>query len=74
MLTFRCLPIQSLWDHSITDKVCNINSEQFFLGTITTHFILDVIILLLPLIEVFRLRMKLAQKMAVAALFLLGTM
>ncbi|KAH8758002.1 hypothetical protein F5883DRAFT_502585 [Diaporthe sp. PMI_573] len=73
MLTFRCVPVQSLWDHSITDKVCNINSEQFFLGTIMTHFLLDIIILLLPLIEVFRLRMHLAQKIAVAALFLLGT-
>lgn len=74
MLTFRCVPVASLWDYSITDKVCNINSDQFFLGTITTHFILDVIILVLPLIEVFQLRMRLGQKLAVACLFLLGTM
>lgn len=72
MLTFRCVPVQSLWDYSITDKVCNIDSGKFFMGTITTHFLLDIIILILPLIEVFRLRMRLGQKLAVAALFLIG--
>ncbi|KAG9497334.1 hypothetical protein J7337_012129 [Fusarium musae] len=73
MLTFRCVPVQSLWDYTITDKVCNINSDQFFLGTITTHFIMDIIILILPIIEVFRLRLKTGQKLAIGALFLLGT-
>ncbi|KAG5789542.1 hypothetical protein H9Q69_011403 [Fusarium xylarioides] len=73
MLTFRCVPVQSLWDYTITDKVCNINSDQFFLGTITTHFIMDIIILVLPIIEVFRLRLKMGQKLAIGALFLLGT-
>ncbi|KAJ4029935.1 hypothetical protein NW761_011695 [Fusarium oxysporum] len=73
MLTFRCVPVQSLWDYTITDKVCNINSDQFFLGTITTHFIMDIIILVLPIIEVFRLRLRTGQKLAIGALFLLGT-
>jgi hypothetical protein len=74
MLIFRCVPVQSLWDYSITDKVCNIDSSKFFLGTITTHFLMDIVILALPLIEVFHLRMKIGQKMAVAGLFLIGTM
>lgn len=74
MLIFRCVPVQSLWDLTITDKVCNINPDQFFLGTITTHFILDIIILTLPIIEVVQLRMRTAQKVAVAALFLIGIM
>ncbi|KAH7207821.1 uncharacterized protein BKA55DRAFT_657506 [Fusarium redolens] len=73
MLTFRCVPVQSLWDYTITDKVCNINSDQFFLGTITTHFIMDIAILALPIIEVFRLRLRTGQKLAIGALFLLGT-
>ncbi|RFN43412.1 hypothetical protein FIE12Z_12352 [Fusarium flagelliforme] len=72
MLTFRCVPVQSLWDYTITDKVCNINSGQFFLGTITTHFIMDIFILVLPIIEVVKLRLPTGQKAAIAALFLLG--
>ncbi|EMT62844.1 hypothetical protein NOF04DRAFT_9518 [Fusarium oxysporum II5] len=73
MLTFRCVPVQSLWDYTITDKVCNIDSDKFFLGTITAHFIIDIIILVLPIIEVFRLRLRTGQKLAIGALFLLGT-
>lgn len=74
MLIFRCVPVQSLWDYTITNKVCNIDSAKFFLGTITTHFLLDIIILVLPVIEVFNLRMRMAQKVAVSGLFLVGTM
>ncbi|KAF5025375.1 hypothetical protein F66182_2540 [Fusarium sp. NRRL 66182] len=72
MLIFRCVPTQSIWDLTITDKVCNINSGQFFLGTITTHFLMDIAILILPVIEVFRLRLRAGQKLAIAALFLIG--
>ena len=74
MLTFRCIPVQSLWDYKITDKVCNIDSDKFFLATITTHFLLDIIILTLPVIEVSRLHMRMGQKIAVAGLFLVGIM
>ncbi|KAF4452168.1 hypothetical protein F53441_4906 [Fusarium austroafricanum] len=73
MLTFRCVPVQSLWDYTIKDKVCNIDSEKFFLGTITTHFIMDVAILVLPIIEVVRLTLPTGQKLAIGALFLLGS-
>ncbi|VUC23772.1 unnamed protein product [Clonostachys rosea] len=73
MLIFRCVPVQSIWDKTITDSVCNINSGQFFFGTIITHFIMDVIILTLPIIEVYRLRLRLGQKLAIIALFVLGT-
>lgn len=74
MLTFRCVPVQSLWDYSITDKVCNLDSGEFFLGTITTHFIMDIAILILPIIEVARLSLPTGQKLAITALFLLGAM
>jgi hypothetical protein len=74
MLIFRCVPVQSIWDHTITGKVCNINSGQFFLGTITTHFLMDLAILVLPIIEVARLTLPKGQKLAIAALFLLGSM
>ncbi|WZH47754.1 uncharacterized protein QYS62_008913 [Fusarium acuminatum] len=73
MLIFRCIPVQSIWDHTITGKVCNINSGQFFLGTITTHFLMDLAILVLPIIEVVRLTLPKGQKLAIAALFLLGS-
>jgi hypothetical protein len=73
MLTFRCVPARAVWDKAIP-AVCNIDSNKFFLATITTHFILDMIILVLPIVPVFRLRLPLHQKLAVVGFFLLGIM
>jgi hypothetical protein len=74
MVTFRCVPVQAYWDTSIKDAVCNINDAQFFFGTCLTHFFLDVFILALPVIEVFKLRLRLTQKIAITALFVVGFM
>lgn len=38
------------------------------------HFLLDVIILALPVVEVSRLRLRMGQKIAIIALFLVGVM
>lgn len=74
MLTFRCVPTRAIWDKSITDAVCNIDSDKFFLGTITTHFLLDVAILVTPIVPVFGLHLRFQQKLAIVGFFLLGTM
>ncbi|KAF1949150.1 hypothetical protein CC80DRAFT_497734 [Byssothecium circinans] len=73
MLTFRCVPTRAIWDKSIKDAVCNIDSDKFFMGTITTHFLLDVAILVLPIVPVFKLRLRLQQKLGIVGFFLLGT-
>ncbi|KAM0340380.1 hypothetical protein ACHAPU_010516 [Fusarium lateritium] len=72
MVIFHCLPVQAYWDKSIEGAVCKINDSQFFFGTCLTHFILDVVILALPVIEVFKLRLRLGQKIAITALFVVG--
>ncbi|KAF5685601.1 integral membrane protein [Fusarium circinatum] len=72
MVIFHCIPVQAYWDKSIKDAVCKINDSQFFFATCLTHFILDVVILALPVIEVFKLRLRLGQKIAITALFALG--
>jgi hypothetical protein len=74
MLIFRCVPTRAIWDETITDAVCNIDGDKFFLATITTHFLLDVVILVLPIVPVFKLRLRLQQKLAIVGFFLLGTM
>ncbi|KAM0544715.1 hypothetical protein ACHAPJ_011702 [Fusarium lateritium] len=72
MVIFHCVPVQAYWDKSIEGATCKINDSQFFFGTCLTHFILDVVILALPVIEVFKLRLRLGQKIAITALFVVG--
>ncbi|RGP77199.1 integral membrane [Fusarium longipes] len=72
MVTFHCIPVQAYWDKSIEGAVCKINDSQFFFGTCLTHFALDIVILALPIIEVFKLRLRMGQKVAITALFVIG--
>lgn len=72
MVIFHCIPVQAYWDKTIDGAVCKINDSQFFFGTCLTHFALDVVILTLPIIEVFKLRLRLGQKVAITALFVIG--
>lgn len=72
MLLFRCSPVRAYWDKEIPGEICPINEVTFYFATIFTHMILDIIILVLPIIEVFKLRLRLGQKIGVAALFLIG--
>lgn len=74
MLVFRCVPTQAIWDKTITDAVCHINSDKFFLSTIATHFLIDVAILALPMVPISTLRVGFQQKLAVVCFFLLGIM
>ncbi|KAH6989552.1 hypothetical protein BKA56DRAFT_576029 [Ilyonectria sp. MPI-CAGE-AT-0026] len=71
MLIFRCIPVQYYWDKSIQGS-CKISDTQFFFGTVFTHFLMDVVILILPVVEVFKLRLRLGQKLAISGLFIIG--
>lgn len=74
MTIFRCLPVQAYWDKTIPHAVCRIRDTEFFFSTVLTHFLMDLAILVLPIIEVFKLRLRIGQKIAVAALFIVGSM
>lgn len=73
MVIFHCIPVQAYWDKSIKNARCEINDAQFFFGTVLTHFVMDVIILVLPTIELSRLHLPLGQKLAVMGLFVIGS-
>ncbi|KAH6886981.1 hypothetical protein B0T10DRAFT_461443 [Thelonectria olida] len=74
MVIFRCIPVQAYWDKTIPHAACRIKDTEFFFGTVLTHMLMDVAILVLPIFEVFRLRLRLGQKLAIAALFIVGAM
>ena len=59
------------WDKTIESGSC-INEVQFFKINGIANLILDVIVLGLPLAMVWRLQMKMQQKLALSGIFLLG--
>jgi hypothetical protein len=65
------VPVQGFWDRSI-DARCDINDSKFFFGTVLAHLVLDVVILALPVIQVYQLKLPVSQKIAISAMFTFG--
>lgn len=73
MTIFHCVPPQAFWDTSVENARCDIDNSKFFFGTTLTHLLIDVAILLLPIIQVRRLKLRTGQKIGVIGLFMFGT-
>ncbi|KAF4969026.1 hypothetical protein FSARC_3680 [Fusarium sarcochroum] len=72
LLTLQCIPTQAYWDVARRDLDCHVKTATYFYSTVLTHAILDIVILVLPLLEVFKMHLPLGQKIAVMALFGFG--
>ncbi|KAM5349920.1 hypothetical protein ACJ41O_006425 [Fusarium nematophilum] len=47
---FQCFPPHYFWDKSIDGK-CTVDPAKFFLGSVSTHLVLDVALMILPASE-----------------------
>lgn len=74
LLTLQCLPTSAYWDIDRRATHCHVNNTTYFFSTGLTHAALDIIILVLPVIEVVKMHLPTGQKIAVIALFGFGTL
>lgn len=74
LVIFQCVPVEAIWDKTIPDPTCNIDTSKFFFGTVLTHCLMDIAIVLLPAFPVVKMQLPPAQKIAVIGLFACGTM
>ncbi|KAL8824775.1 MAG: hypothetical protein Q9191_004828 [Dirinaria sp. TL-2023a] len=68
---FSCNPVNGFWDKTYTKSKC-INTKKFFVGNAVPNIVTDIVILTLPLREVWRLNTQRHQKIALSITFLLG--
>ncbi|KAF9774447.1 hypothetical protein IL306_007524 [Fusarium sp. DS 682] len=68
------MPTSAYWDLARRATHCHVTSNIYFFSTGLTHAILDIVILVLPLIEVIKMHLPLGQKIAVMALFGFGSL
>ena len=71
MTVFHCYPIQGYWDKTIGAK-CTINDQKYFGGSVTTHLVMDIIILAIPVPYIHKLQMSIYQKISILGMFLCG--
>ena len=67
---FSCQPINGFWDITIPSKC--VNTRSFFIGNSVPNLLMDVLILSLPLNNVWKLQMSTKNKILVSSLLLLG--
>jgi hypothetical protein len=70
---FNCQPIAKNWDITITDGKC-INVAKILMTHGSLNIVTDIAMLVLPITLVRKLKMSMKQKVALAALFMTGTL
>lgn len=67
---FSCKPVSGFWDRGI--RPACINTKAFLIGNAVPNIVTDIVILGLPMPEIWRLNTQKHQKMALSVIFLLG--
>lgn len=68
---WQCDPIRAFWDREIEGSKC-VDSLSFWLSFSIINIITDVLILILPMQQVLRLKLKKRDKIALNLVFVLG--
>ncbi|KAL4986733.1 hypothetical protein BDW68DRAFT_162676 [Aspergillus falconensis] len=71
IIALQCIPLEALWDNSITDKKC-MGSAVVFISTGALTIVCDSLILLLPVQIVMGLQAKTARKLALLGILCFG--
>lgn len=71
VVVFQCTPVHKSWSPFMTGGTC-VDKAKFFIGNAVPNIINDVMILTLPVYEVWKLQVSRSQKNAIAGAFLLG--
>ena len=66
----QCVPLERSWNKTI-DGTC-IDSSKFWLANAVLNISTDAVVLVLPIREVFKLLLKLQEKIMLYSVFLLG--
>jgi hypothetical protein len=66
----QCVPIAASWDNSIHAQC--INKGVFWIAFAIMNILTDVLVLALPIPQIFRLHLKLREKLMLSGVFLLG--
>ncbi|CAM1500530.1 Fc.00g096920.m01.CDS01 [Cosmosporella sp. VM-42] len=68
---FQCQPLAYYWDRSIEGK-CNIDPSKFYIGSVASHLVIDIVLMILPAVQINHLKIPLAQRVAVTVMFMFG--
>ncbi|KAF7560213.1 hypothetical protein G7046_g3921 [Stylonectria norvegica] len=68
---FQCQPLAYYWDRTIDGK-CNIDPSKFYIGSVASHLVIDIVLMVLPAVQINHLKIPLAQRVAITVMFMFG--
>ncbi|RFU24776.1 hypothetical protein B7463_g11559, partial [Scytalidium lignicola] len=71
VVSFQCLPVISVWDVTIQGRC--IDSQAFVYAVAATAIFEDIVIMLMPILELKNLNLDLRKKIALMLIFFLGS-
>lgn len=69
----QCIPIESLWDPSITDKTC-LDSHKLLTANAALGIVSDFLIFLWPVAPLWKVKLPLSQRVHLVAVFSFGVL
>ncbi|KAI0812924.1 hypothetical protein GGR55DRAFT_687821 [Xylaria sp. FL0064] len=67
---FSCTPVHGFWDIDVPSKC--VNSKWFFIGNAIPNILADLLLLILPIRDVWKLQLSRVSKIGVSGMFILG--
>ncbi|KAF5572320.1 L-fucose permease [Fusarium pseudoanthophilum] len=67
----QCIPTQAFWELSIRpNATCFIKTNKYIFGSVLSHIILDLFIIILPIMQIKKLQLPWLQKVGILLMFL----
>ncbi|KAF4421182.1 L-fucose permease [Fusarium acutatum] len=71
----QCIPTRAYWDFSLRPNAnCFVESNKYIFGSVLSHIILDLFILILPTMQIKKLQLPWLQKFGILLMFMVGTL
>lgn len=70
---FQCRPVSALWNGDASNRHC-IDLRKWLIGTNVPHIIIDFSILLLPMPQIWRLKLSTGRKICLSGVFCVGAL
>lgn len=71
----HCIPVHAYWDTSVPGARCPYRDPSFYHGNVSLqyiHLLADIALLIIPALQVQKLRLNQAKKLGLTALFMFG--
>lgn len=70
---FQCIPLAFFWDRTISGGRC-FDIQQFFHAQALPGFILDIIIMILPMSTIWNLKLPMIKRFALLGIFAIASL